>query len=479
MPSGPCKQLIQICNEDEGDSTTQSILQSVIQAATSDSSESESDDDSDLSTSANVGRSAGVPSTNEWDTLPSRAGVTWKRINSIASRGRAAAGNVFSERTGPTAYAQRGIRPQSLLSAFRLFIDEPMLRSILKFTVNHGKADNANFLVEIRELEKFIGLQIARSALVEKNTPIYQLWCKEWGHPIFGKTMSRDRYKELMRDLTIFPHAEKEEKQTSFASSLKWEDFIENCKRCYVPSFDLTIDEQLFPCKTRCPFVQFMPKKPDKFGIKFWLLVDAKSKYLCNGKPYLGKEDPTRTGENDLPADVCLWLVQPFVKKGYNVTMNNFFTSINLADKLKAQKTTLLGTVRKQRKEIPKAETMMKSKPLYATVVYQSPSNATLTIYKAKKAKLVYLLSSTHKTVCIDETHKKKLPETIKYYNLSKVGVDVIDQIARYHTCKSATRRWPVAVFFNIIDCACVMHSSSTVKKLVTVRQEKNFYFSL
>ena len=53
------------CDEDEGDSPTQSISHSVIQAATSDSSESESDDDSDLSTSANVGRSAGVPSTNE------------------------------------------------------------------------------------------------------------------------------------------------------------------------------------------------------------------------------------------------------------------------------------------------------------------------------------------------------------------------------------------------------------------------------
>ena len=198
-----------------------------------------------------------------------------------------------------------------------------------------------------------------------------------------------------------------------------------------------------------------MPKKPDKFGTKFWLLVDAKSKYPCNGKPYLGK-DPTRIRENDLPADVCLWLMQPFVKKGYNKTKDNFFTSINLADKLEAQKNTLLGAVRKQRKETPKVETMMKSKPLYSTVVYQSPSNVTLTICKAKKAKLVYLLSSTHKTVCIDETHKKKLPETSKYYNLSKVGVDVLDQMARYHTCKSATRRWPVAVFFNITDCACI-----------------------
>ena len=48
-----------------------------------------------------------------------------------------------------------------------------------------------------------------------------------------------------------------------------WNSFIDNCKKCYVPNLNLTIAEQLFPCKTRCPFTQYMPNKPDKFGIKF------------------------------------------------------------------------------------------------------------------------------------------------------------------------------------------------------------------
>ena len=97
-----------------------------------------------------------------------------------------------------------------------------------------------------------------------------------------------------------------------------------------------------------------MPNKPDKFGIKFWLLVDIRSKYLCNGKPHLGK-DPTRNRKNDLPTDVCLWLIQPFLKKRYYVTMDNYFTSINLADKLKTEKTTLLGTIRKHKKRDTKS----------------------------------------------------------------------------------------------------------------------------
>ena len=87
--------------------------------------------------------------------------------------------------------------------------------------------------------------------------------------------------------------------------------------------------------------------------------------------------------------------------------MDNFFASINLANKLKAEKTTLLDAIGKQRKELRKVEAIMKDKSLHSSEVFVSPSNATLTIYKAKKAKLVRLLSSIHKTVSIDLAHKK------------------------------------------------------------------------
>ena len=80
---------------------------------------------------------------------------------------------------------------------------------------------------------------------------------------------------------------------------------------------------------------------------------------------------------------------------------------MNLANKLKAEKTTLLDAIRKQRKEVPKVEATIKDKPLHSSEVFVSPSNATLTIFKAKKAKLVRLLSSMHKTVSVNLAHKK------------------------------------------------------------------------
>lgn len=67
---------------------------------------------------------------------------------------------------------------------------------------------------------------------------------------------------------------------------------------------DITIDEQLFPTKCRCRFLQFMANKPDKFGIKFWLRT----------LPYLGK-DEQRPANQSLGEYVVLSLLDPYAKK--------------------------------------------------------------------------------------------------------------------------------------------------------------------
>ena len=45
-------------------------------------------------------------------------------------------------------------------------------------------------------------------------------------------------------------------------------------------------------------------------------------------------------------------------------------------------------------------------------------------------------------------------PETIEFYNSTKFGVDVTNQMARKYSVKSKSQRWPLQVFFNILDLA-------------------------
>ena len=94
-----------------------------------------------------------------------------------------------------------------------------------------------------------------------------------------------------------------------------------------------------------------MANKPDKCGIKFWMLVDNDTKYLCNAFPYLGK-DELRSANESLPESVVMRL-SPNLKKGRNVTTDNFFTSASLARALKANDTSIVGTISRTRREIP------------------------------------------------------------------------------------------------------------------------------
>lgn len=76
--------------------------------------------------------------------------------------------------------------------------------------------------------------------------------------------------------------------------------------------------------------------------------MDAKSNYLINGFPYLGR-DGHRPKEQSLSEYVVLQLMDSFLGKGRNVTTDNFFTSVKLADNFEKKKTTTVGTMNRIR----------------------------------------------------------------------------------------------------------------------------------
>ena len=81
-----------------------------------------------------------------------------------------------------------------------------------------------------------------------------------------------------------------------------------------------------------------------------------------------------------------------------------------------------------------------------------------------------------HKQVNLDlNNNPKKKPETILYYNSTKYGIDVIDQMARKYSVKSATRRWPIAIFYNIIDIALI-NSWITYKSICKVSKSRKSF---
>jgi hypothetical protein len=105
--------------------------------------------------------------------------------------------------------------------------------------------------------------------------------------------------------------------------------------------------------------------------------------------------------------------------------------------------------------------------------VFGFDGEKTLVSFVPKKNKAVVLLSTMHRDAAVDvETSK---PDIILFYNESKGGVDTCDQMVKAMTAKRKTNRWPMAIFYRLLDFACLNSFVvwRTVKPDVEVRRKE------
>ena len=86
-----------------------------------------------------------------------------------------------------------------------------------------------------------------------------------------------------------------------------------------------------------------------------------------------------------------------------------------------------------------------------------------------KPRKNVLVVSTMHNTPDVYNVTMK--PEVIQFNNASKGDVDVIDQMINTYRRKVATRRWPMVVFYTMIDIALV-------NAMVTLRKNNPNWFT-
>ena len=178
----------------------------------------------------------------------------------------------------------------SLYEYWKLFVDNSILISIKTHTIREATKYNPTFFFLMEKLEAFIALQYARG-IYGKSHSVDFLWSEKYGPPLFRETMSRSDFVEVKR----FIRFDNKNCRSQRLVTVKFihirepmEALVTNCIKNYRPGWSLTVDEQLFPMKSRCPFIVFMPNKPNEFGIKFWILAEVSSKYVCSILPYLG-----------------------------------------------------------------------------------------------------------------------------------------------------------------------------------------------
>lgn len=420
------------------------------------------------------------PSTEEYFLAIS--GRQWMKEPEAAVMSRIQGANVF--RPGGKIGPVGNLKNKPLVFIFNRIFNNQIKNEIIKWTNEKAndvfKKLNLNRQIQriwkpltMNELDAYLGVLLYIGALKDGHRRLRTLWDPVKGHPILRAAMNQTRF-EMINLFLRFDDSIGRRGQASANQNILQpvkiliDELNMTLSANYVPGENLTIDEQLKAFRGRCKFRQYMPSKPAKYGLKLWWLNESTTGYPLKFNIYTGSAD--QSAGLGRGYDVVMSLMPQYFNSGRNLTVDNFFTSVDLALKLLEKKITILGTIRKNKRDVPKPfvvkelldqnnepiriNNRKQYRQLYSSIFGFSQRMALVSYVPAIK-KQVVLLSTKHNCVKATQGSRNK-PDMILDYNQTKGGVDVFDQMVSIYSCSRQTKRWPMAVFYNAVDVAAL-----------------------
>jgi hypothetical protein len=261
-----------------------------------------------------------------------------------------------------------------------------------------------------------------------------------------------------------------------------------------------SIDEHMIKFKGHNILRQYVKSKPIKWGFKMWCRCDSKSGYLFEFDLYTGKK--VGKIEHGLGEGVVLQLTEKIKNMGCQIFIDNFFNSPILQSMLLQNKIYSAGTVRANRKNLPKAQVVF-DKDMKRGDIECYESNGIFYV-KWMDNKAVHMCSnfisafpSTKVKRRIKGSNTKAdviCPAIVKVYNCYMGGVDTMDQKkVTYQFDHKSKIKFYLRVVFDLIDISvnnaftvfCSINKSSfasiekldskTFRRIVAIRLIGNY----
>lgn len=370
--------------------------------------------------------------------------------------GRQPLRNIFRDAAGFHA----AMHPQSRMEAFQA-ITSDIIDEVVRFTNKAGRilARQQNIQWKIcthAEMWAFLGIHFLAGVFKAHHRDERELFSLRDGINLLRATMSYKRFFQLKCALRFDDPARRDRNDKLAPVRHVTHLFNETLSRIYKPGAFLTVDEMLIEFHGRVAFRQYIPTKPGKFGIKVFWAVDAENCMPLKCLVYIGAETlpaHTRAASATFGEAVVMHLMSGYLDKGRNVTTDNYFTSVPLANRLAARNTTIVGTIRSNRRELPPSCKDTGNRQRGDSRHYYSAGNTVCSFWD-KGTKPVLLLSSSHGVQ--QNTQSPAKPAIVENYNSTKAGVDNLDKLVRGYSSKRKCRRWPYGVFFTLMDVSVI-----------------------
>ncbi|XP_068212619.1 piggyBac transposable element-derived protein 4-like [Palaemon carinicauda] len=135
-------------------------------------------------------------------------------------------------------------------------------------------------IISLENLSAYYGLRLLAGVYKSHGESLRSLWDDIYGRPIFRATMSLETFMKYSGFIRF--HDKETRARRRSADKLApirdiWNIWVERLPLMYNISSTVTINEQLLPFRGKYPLRQYIPSKPDRYGIKIWAACDAEN----------------------------------------------------------------------------------------------------------------------------------------------------------------------------------------------------------
>ncbi|XP_052863613.1 piggyBac transposable element-derived protein 3-like [Anopheles cruzii] len=388
--------------------------------------------------------------------------------NSSSGGGR----KIAQSRSGPLGLAKLAKTPSECLF---LFLDPDVIATITEYTNEKIKEEQSNYTrdrdanpTDEAEILAVLGILFIAGTIGSGRQNINYLFDskKGTGMEAVYLTMTVHRFHFVLRSLRFDdPVTAADDLEADKLAPIRaiYERIVNNFHKYYRPTRHLALDEQITFFKGVCDFRVNFPIPQNRSGFKFHLLVDCTIPYTCNMEIFLPNNHEPYNLSN-APEDVALRMTESVQGKNKIVTLGANFATLEVIKKLHEKRTMTIGEVNKSCPSIPKAFKVAKRHEDSSTLVAYHES-VKLISHVSKRRGLCILMSS-HDTGEDDEQTDKVEEETdssvapepklVTQYNQYKNVVKTIQQMCSMYDTSRSTRRWPLMIFFNLMNLSSI-----------------------
>jgi hypothetical protein len=369
------------------------------------------------------------------------------------------------------------------IRAWRLIFTKNLLDKIVRYTNDYGEAKSKEWSDITRKgLEHFIAILFVTSIQKRKDKP--SNWFSEnklIGCPLVKKIMSGRKFLTILRYLHVCELKEQDPNDESYDPAYKVAEFRDYLERRYtalfIPGQELSLDETLIRAFGRIKFKVRIVSKAARYGIKVYVITDARTAYVLRVLIYTGRTTYTQTGEvNDHPmktVQIVNKLVAPFIGTHRTIYIDRFYTSTELIISLAEKDLYVTGTLLANRIplniRIPKAsqqfQSMKRGDAVRSKFIFckADGTESSVGLVGWKDRNMVYCISNDANNFEFDECCRRgedgiiRIPRPIAIANYNKFmgGVDLADMIRlSSDSTIMYTHRWWLKPFFYLLDVA-------------------------